>query len=358
MNITAAGMVCPVGLNSRAACAAIRAGVSIFSELPYWDKEKETVIGCRVPGLDELQFGPRLLAMLVQALRECVTDVEKMPWQEVPLLIGLAEPGRPGGGDTVAASIVDDVQAQLGVPFHRRLSKVLRLGHTAAFEALRTARDLLNRGDVPACLIAGVDSYINASALYWLDECYRLKRAGHMDGVIPGEAAAVVLVERQPRKQANAGQAGKAPRAIEVVGLGFGHEKATILDEEPLLGLGLADAARGALADAGWGFHDLDFRLSDVTGENYGFREHTLAEARLVTKVRTEPQPIWHAAECIGDTGAAAGAVQLVVARAAMLKQYAPGPRVLCFTSALPGNRAVAAVQGRDHSEAPAQRRR
>lgn len=338
IDLSAVGMICSVGFSASAACAAMRAGIANFGELPYWDCNNLPVIGAAVPGLShDLQFGPRLVEMLALALRDCLSGMPEWPLEKVPLLVGLAEPGRPGGGGELAKCIIAQVQKRLGVEFHPRLSQTIAKGHTAGFEGLRMARELLQAPDVPGCLVCGVDSYINASSLFWLDQNWRLKREGHTDGVIPGEAAAAIYVQRQAPQKTEA--------AIEVVGLGFSLEKATVISEEPLLALGLANAGRQALAEAGYGFHQLDFRLSDVTGENYGFREHALMEGRLARVVRKEPQPLWHAADSIGDTGAAAGVVQLVKATAAWAKDYTPGTRAACFASAVSGDRAVALLQ-------------
>jgi 3-oxoacyl-[acyl-carrier-protein] synthase-1 len=334
MIITATGMVCPVGLTARASCAALRAGISAFGELPYWDCEKRSVIGAQVPGLGERQFGDRLVAMLAPALHECMMSVPDTRWQNVPLIVGLPELDRPGGAARISSVILSRLQLALRVEFHPQFSEVITSGHTSGFMGLGISRQLLNSSSVPGCLVCAVDSYINASTIWWLDQTYRLKRENHMDGLVPGEAAAAVFLEQH-----------QASQGVNVVGLGFGRERAHLLCDEPLMGNGLADAARAALGEAGWGFHDIDFRVADVTGETYGFREHTLVEARLVTTVRIEPQPIWHAADCIGDTGAAAGVVQLAWVAAAMQKGYAPGPRTLCFTSSLGGSRAVAALQ-------------
>ena len=338
MYLGSTGMVCSVGLNRAAACAALRAGIAKFDELPYWDNKATAVVGAAVPVLDmDLQFGPRLVEMLVMALQDCLSRSPALRLQQVPLLVGLAEPGRPGGGTWLDMSIISQVEEKLGVKFHPSLSKIIPKGHTAGFEGLRIARDLLQTTQVVGCLVCGVDSYINASSLFWLDRSWRLKREGHTDGVIPGEAAAAVLVQRNVPL--------KTEPEVEVVGLGFGQEKSSVLTEEPLLGRGLADACRQALAEAGWRFHELDFRLSDMTGENYGFREHTLARGRLLRVVPLKDQPLWHAADSIGDTGAAAGVVQLVRAMEAWAKAYAPGSRATCFTSAVPGERAVALLR-------------
>ena len=176
-------------------------------------------------------------------------------------------------------------------------------------------------------LVAGVDSYLNAESLLWLDSHSRLKTAQNSDGVVPGEAAACVLVEGRPRH----GQIG-----VELLGLGFGHERAGILTEEPpLQALGLTAAARAALAEAALGMHQMDFRSSDVAGESYGFKELALSLQKLM-RVRRENLPVWHAADAVGDVGAATGAVQLVIAQYAFRKAYAPGPRLLCHASAPP----------------------
>ncbi|MCK5245145.1 MAG: hypothetical protein KAJ90_07735, partial [Desulfobacterales bacterium] len=119
---------------------------------------------------------------------------------------------------------------------------------------------------------------------------------------------------------------------------------ANVLSEEPLLGLGLTDAARSALAEAGIKMHEIDFRISDVTGESYGFKEQSLVIARLL-RVHKEEFPIWHCSENSGDIGASAGISQLVVAFHAFLKGYAPGDRAMCYTSAVPGERAVAVIE-------------
>lgn len=117
----------------------------------------------------------------------------------------------------------------------------------------------------------------------------------------PGEAAAAIYVNRPP---------ATTQTQVQVTGLGFGQEKATISSEEPLLGLGLTAAARAALAEAGLQLHEMDFRPSDATGEAYGCKEQALLVARL-HRVWKPEVPHWHCADSIGDCGAAAGVCQL-----------------------------------------------
>jgi 3-oxoacyl-[acyl-carrier-protein] synthase-1 len=336
--LTSAGMVCAVGLRAEAACAAIRAGIAGFQETKHRDQTQRRVVGAPLPGLPaDMRGADRLVAMLSMSVADCLKAQVVEDSTQIPLLVGLAEPGRPGVAADTADAVLHGVQEKLRVRFHPGLSRALSGGHTSGFEALGVARTYLQTTDVPACLVSGVDSYLNSETLAWLGAHDRLKTLQNSDGVIPGEAAATVLVCREP---------GPNPAtAAEVLGLGFARESASILTEEPMLGLGLADAARKALAEAQIEMHEVDFRLSDVTGESYGFREQVLLVGRLL-KTRREKLPLWDCAGTIGDIGAAAGVCQLVVAYYAFRKRYAAGERALCCTSAVPGERAVALIHG------------
>lgn len=338
MDIVATGMVCSVGLSAASACAAMRAKIAKFDDLPYLDNQGEPIVGASVPGLEPgLKRRARLVEMLSMALADCHESGAVKDTARIPLLVGFAEPGRPGGGGDWADSIVRDVEAKLGLNFDPKRSATLSKGHTAGFEALRLAREILKDPAVPACLVCGVDSYINASSLLWLQRNGRLKTPEDSDGVIPGEAAAAVLLVLGGAKARDRGVA-------HVSGLGFAREEASILTDEPLFGRGLAKATAAALADAGSALHEVDFRLSDVTGEHYGFKEHSLMVGRLMRGPR-DSFPIWHPGDAIGDTGAAAGPVQLVVADRSFHGGYAPGGRAVCMTGSVSGDRSAAVLQ-------------
>lgn len=337
MFVESTGMICSVGLTAESACAAMRAGIANFQASSYLDNQGEPIIGAMVPGLpSDMKRGERLGELLAMALTDCLKDKASQSLKNIPILVGLAEPDRPGGGAGLADEIFARMNGKLGVRFHPQLSRTIAAGHTSGFQGLRIAREYFKNTDVSACIVCGVDSYINASSLLWLDRHQRLKTVENSDGVIPGEGATAVLVTKQlnPRGGEN----------IQIIGLGFAVEKATHLNEEPMLGLGLAQAARSALDEVGLQYHQIDLRISDVTGESYGFKEQALVEGRLL-RVRKEEIPIWHSADSCGDIGAAVGLSELVIAFYAIKKNYVPGVPVICFTGGVLGNKAVAIIR-------------
>ncbi len=336
MLLTHSGLMCPVGIYAAAACAAMRAGIAGFGERPYLDNAGQPVIGAAVPGLaPNLPQEERLLTLLEGALRDCLKSAAMSETISIPLMVGLSELGRPGGCDHLASGLISKIEKRLKLRFHPTLSRCLSRGHTSGFELLKDAREILADPNVPGCLVAGVDSYMNARTLNWLSHLGRLKAEGNSDGVIPGEAAAVVLI----RQSATPDVAG----TTRFAGLGFAQEDAGILSPDPLMGLGLAAALKAALQEAGMQMNQIGFRILDVTGESYGFKEQSLALSRVL---RNGPSqlPMWHCADSIGDVGAAAGICQWIVADYAFRKNYAPGNSAICTASAVAGGRAAAVL--------------
>src|ERR1700675_2082519 len=114
MILSAKGRVCSVGLNAPAPCAAIRACVGGFNELPYYDLQGDSVMGARVPGLTaDFETDERLVESLSLAVADCLLGPRSETLDRVPLLVGLAEQGRPGGKAGLADSIISRVERQL-----------------------------------------------------------------------------------------------------------------------------------------------------------------------------------------------------------------------------------------------------
>jgi 3-oxoacyl-[acyl-carrier-protein] synthase-1 len=228
-----------------------------------------------------------------------------------------------------------DIRELAGADFASE-SLIVPQGHVSIALALDQARKLIYEHNAAEVLIVGTDSLLEWPALRVFQEHSRLLSDENTDGFIPGEAAAGILVGRPA-----------AASGLRIEGLGFGTEPAPIESGEPLRADGLTEAIQAALQDAGCEMHDLDYRITDVSGEQYYFKEAALALTRLLRQ-RKEEFDIWHPAECIGEAGSAIGPAMLVVAHAACAKAYAAGPAVLIHASNDAGQRAAIVARYRE----------
>jgi 3-oxoacyl-[acyl-carrier-protein] synthase-1 len=316
--VLATGMITGVGLDAPSSCAAMRSGIDAFNETRFMDRLGEWIIGSTVP-LDPPSRGrEKLERMAASAIAECLPRLGGISPSKVPLLLCVAEEGRPGRIGDLDGGLLSAVSARLGTQFASS-STVIANGRVGGVEAIVRARQLIDDG-YPFCLVAGSDSFLVTETLAEYERKRRLLTKGNSNGFIPGEAAAAVLLgagKEQPE------------RALLCLGAGFGLEKATVDSGEPLRADGMAEAIQAAVGDSHCGLEKLDYRICDANGEQYRFKEASLALSRTMRILKCLIE-MWHPADCIGEIGAAIVPCALAVARAAAVKGYAPGKGVLC----------------------------
>ncbi len=100
-----------------------------------------------------------------------------------------------------------------------------------------------------------------------------------------------------------------------------------------------AAAIKEALDDAGHGESLLDFRITDISGEHYYFKEAALAFGRL-DRTKREEFDIWHPADCVGEVGSTLGLIMIGVLKAACEKAYSKGNHILAHLGDDDGKRA------------------
>jgi 3-oxoacyl-[acyl-carrier-protein] synthase-1 len=277
----------------------------------------------------------RLVKMSSMAVTECLAGIPATDWPRMPLLLCLAERQRPGRLGSLDHRILFDLQRELNTEFAQD-SSVLPYGRASIALALRLARELIETGTNPKVLILATDSLIVGQTLRTFERSGRLLTPANSNGFAPGEGAAALLVGADP-----------GGKRLLCTGIGLGTERAHIESGEPLRGEGLTQAIRLALDDAACEMRELDFRITDLSGEQYYFKEAALALARTL-RVRKPEFDLWHPAECIGDTGSVSGAVTVAVAEAACRKTYGHGPNILCHFANDGEQRAAIVLQFRE----------
>lgn len=194
------------------------------------------------------------------------------------------------------------------------------------------ARDLLHGGKVRYCLIGGVDSLLNHADVSRLKDTYRLHGPAVAQGVIPGEAAAFLLLS-----------AGTEHALGQILSAGSATEEDTVLGPKFSTGRALLQALHSTLKNAGIAEASVSVRISAMNGERYQAWESLLAAARFY-RTRRERMPVLYPSVAIGDVGAAAGALLPILAIMG-ISANASGP-VMCETSGEEGLRAACLVIG------------
>ncbi|CAN7211361.1 hypothetical protein LJR161_000634 [Variovorax paradoxus] len=331
--ILRSGLVTPVGLTAPASCAAFRARLTNPSETRFIDADGEWIMAHQVPLEQPWRGLARLARMAATAIEEALADVPREQWDALPLILCVAETDRPGRMEGVDDELFQRIQELLGVGFSAD-STIVAQGRVGVAVAFARARALMAGPRTARVLVAASDSLLSWPTLGRYERGDRLLTAGNTDGFMPGEAAGALLLGVPE------GRAGE----LLCTGIGLGHEPAHIESEEPLRAEGLAQAVKAALADAGCQMHQMDLRITDLSGEQYYFKEAALALSRTL-RVRKEAFDIWHPAECIGEVGAASGIAIVSSALAACEKHYAPGPNILAHMSNDAGQRVALCLQ-------------
>ncbi len=328
--ITSVGMITGVGLNAPASCAAIRCAIDNFQETGFMDNGGEWIMGCEVPLEKPWRGKTKLIKMAAAAIKECLTNNKNLDPKATPLLLCLSEHERKGRVIDDDNQFFLDLEAELGLVFHEK-SRIFPMGHVAVAVALNHARQLFQELQIRHVLIAATDSLLVAPTLSHYEENERLKTSNNSNGFIPGEAGAALVVEPIYAKQ--------EPQLI-CHGLGFGIEKAHIDSEEPLRADGLTAAIKDSLKDAVCGESILDFKITDISGEQYHFKEASLAFSRIDRSKRGEFET-WHPAEYIGEVGSATGLVMLAILTKACEKGYSKGHNTLAHMGNDDGKRSA-----------------
>jgi 3-oxoacyl-[acyl-carrier-protein] synthase-1 len=335
LEVVAVGARVPVGLSAETAAAAIRAGVNRIREHPHLlDGAGEPLRCGRDPLLEPGAYGVRRKAALAEdALRQVLEVLQPIADPALPVLLAAPEQ-RPGFDGADARTLLDRL-AGCGSNIEVHLAG---RGHAGVFEALARASTSLAKKQHRICIVGGVDSYLHADTLNWLDEARRIHRSDVRAGFLPGEGAAMLALTL----------VGSARRlGLRVLGrvrsVATAIEQRSFDSDEGLLGEGLSQAVREATAalEAGEPVHDV---YADINGERHRSEEWAFTLLRH-PRCCVDGSVYVNAAEQCGDVGAATGALQIALALRAWHGGYARGPRALAFAGSWQGTRGVAVLE-------------
>ena len=350
--IVAVGMTTPVGLTAPETAAAVRAGISLFAQSNLHDHRFEPFVLAEVPedGMASLAEGvtppppapgltareSRLLRLATQPLRECLTVVPSGA-PKPGVVVALPSSRLTSGQRPIdPAGFLGRLAAQVGGAVELGRSDASQTGRAGGIAAIHMAASYVSAGHAPFMVAGGVDTFRDLYVLGALDLQKRVKSSTHLDGFVPGEAAAFVLLTAR----ATAQSAGLRPLAAVTPGA-FGEESGHLYSEAPYLGDGLAQTV-SALVTGGALPVPVREVYSSMNGEQHWAKEWGVSHLR--NRAAFDPNhSLHHPADCTGDTGAACGPLMVGLAALGLSGGYCQSP-CLVYGSSDDGARGALGV--------------
>lgn len=267
---------------------------------------------CPFAGTRHVPEAERAVALLAPALRECTAGLprdllEHARWR----ISNWIEPRNDGFCETLKEALPEVPIPDLAP----RDPGELHLGHCLFFEDLILAVSALRDGHCPAVIVGSVDSLCTSTVLDRLCQAGKLKSGTEPEGIVAGEAAGAVVLELESHARSR-----NAHIYAYLSSWGSGVEADPWTETAPSLAEGLTEAFREAFMSLPGRGEEIEMVIADLNGERGRSYEWSCAAGRVLASTRKDRE-LRHPADCVGDCGAAMGAVLLATSSA-----FAPFP--------------------------------
>jgi 3-oxoacyl-[acyl-carrier-protein] synthase-1 len=319
--IEAVGAITPVGEDAPATVGSIFTEVRAFDPLPIEGADGRLVTGAATPIPHAVNGLDRLVMLGAFALRESTLGLAK--GTEIGLVVCAPAEKDEAGLVGQTASFLARLAAEADVATAPKASRVFSSGRNATLEALVFAQAALRLQDVPAVCLLGVDSLVTKARL---TRMVRSAVAG-AEPIVPGEAAAAILLNRR-----------QGPNSLAVLA-GSGAAEASSRGAPPSRpnpGNDLASSIAMASAEAGLSEATFAALLHDLPASQAGFEELTWLKGCPLIRASRASMNILSPSFSVGETGAASGVLSLVTLAFLIAKGVVTDPGLCLFT--LDGN--------------------
>lgn len=329
--ILGAGAVCAIGGSVAQIDASVRMGYSAMQDSSVHDRYFEPIKMALVPedqlvpleaSVDALPLTARqrrMLRLATPALQEAVEGLADI--ERAPLYLGLPE-AHPNRALILDPGILKHLRVQASVHFDAANSRMFPRGRAAGLIALDEALSALHERRYDRIIVGGVDTFLDLALLGELDAERRLLGERVMDGFVPGEGAAFIVL----------GPAQRTMRSASILGAGTAVDKGHRYGSDPAKGEGLSEAIENTFASMTSAPAPISTTFAGLNGESFGAKEWGVARLRHASHFLPDAD-IVHPADCSGDTGAAAGTLLLAIAQHQLTQQTRQGPVLAWATS-------------------------
>jgi len=228
--------------------------------------------------------------------------------------------------EELRASLVERLSMVSPIPLSASLSR-LYFGEQAVLAvALKDAIADLQSGKLSACLVGGIDSFVDPTMLPSLSTLGILKTPVEATGFMPGEAAGFALLETHQR----AVRRGADILAV-IEGPSVQRDDIQRFSDGPVRGRALAAAISETAGPYCGNGSSPGLLIGNLNGDTWRAREWGTAVVRLAPCLRDAP--LWTPVESFGEVGAATGAVALCVGVKAIQRGYAKTSTIVVWLS-------------------------
>lgn len=344
--IVANSVLCAAGRGAEQLWASVRAGIGRIGNSAVMDRNFEPIRMGLVPedALEpelppELEALPwpararRMLRLAVPTLRTVLGSAGPAP---VRLFLGLPQLALAEAPWMKGFAL--HVGKLAGVEIDAAESRVVPTGRAAALSALELALDALSRDPQRLVIVGAVDTYLDLKLLATLDADGRILGGRVMDGFLPGEGAAFLVLGGAAVVPSEVGVTVTVEAAASVSELG--HRDGP----EPARGEGLAHALELLRARLPAAVGPVGVTFAGLNGESFDAKAWGVARLRHAD-LFAPSMALEHPADCCGDTGAATGAILLALAAQALAAEQRASP-ALVWAASDGESRACALLSG------------
>lgn len=332
--IVASNVLCSAGSSTQQLWAAVRAGISRIGNSHIIGRDREPIRMGLVPedALEphlppEIELLPlpsrarRMLRLAAPVLRSVLEHAGDSP---VRLFLGL--PQLTVSEAPWLKGFALYLGKCAGVALDAPNSRVVPSGRAAAMMALELALNALDSDPTRPVIVGGVDTFLDLKLLAALDAEGRILGSNVMDGFLPGEGAAF-LVLSHPSLAGESGVASISARAAASFSDG-GHRTGP----EPARGEGLAEAIDTLRSRLTGAVPAVATTFAGLNGESFDAKLWGVARVRHAGFFAPS-MVLEHPADCCGDAGAALGAILLALAATALKDRQRAGPALVWAAS-------------------------
>jgi 3-oxoacyl-[acyl-carrier-protein] synthase-1 len=359
-------MVTALGYTAAASCAAARAGILRLRELEGAavrdpaTGESEAVTGHFVRGYTDGFVGLGRLARLgTGALTDLIETSPAIDWRRTGLFLTttsdlyLRERARvapleedvPDGPDSdelgrrrelVLERLGPLLARAAGIPLRADLQRVVTGDGCGLLELLDLVDQQLREGRIGRAVVGSADSLVGPEIVPVLDHFGVLKTAARPVGFLPGEAAAMLLVE--PGEDVRPGD-------VTLEGGALAHEPTSRLEDRAPTGRALHSAVTAVLHSLPEAGRDVRLVVGGLNGDAHRALDWGNALPRL--RHAGLPDAVTHRlpAAAFGELGAASSAAAVCLAISALRGGWADGDTALLWFSDDAGPRGALCVR-------------